>query len=222
MAPYLWGAGISGSVEAFGAPSVNVDVGVTDVIDHLDGIPVMLVSEARNAAFGVFTDILYVRLGANATGPGGLVTAGLTSTEFAGTAMGEYRVIDNPTGSLDAMAGLRVWDVQTDLNFRAAIAGNPGASLSVSDGATWVDPMIGAKGRINLGRGFFLTDWVMIGGFGVSSAIDWDVMGGIGYDFNKTFSMVAGYRALGVDFSDNGFVFNVVQQGPFLGMGFRF
>jgi hypothetical protein len=82
--------------------------------------------------------------------------------------------------------------------------------------------MIGAKGRINLSRGFYLTDWVMIGGFGVSSAIDWDVMGGIGYDFNKTFSLVAGYRALGVDFSDNGFVFDVVQQGPFLGMGFRF
>jgi len=51
VAPYLWGAGISGNVEAFGAPSVNVDVGFTDVLDHLDGIPVMLVSEARNGAY---------------------------------------------------------------------------------------------------------------------------------------------------------------------------
>ena len=175
VAPYLWGSGISGTVAAFGAPSVDVDLSFSDALDHLDGIPVMVVSEARNAAFGVFTDILYVKLGANATGPGGFVTVGLTSTEFAGTAMGEYRVINNPTGSLDAMAGLRVWDVQTDLNFHTAIPGHPGGSLS--DGATWVDPMIGAKGRINLGSGFYLTDWAMIGGFGVSSDVDWDVMG---------------------------------------------
>ena len=220
IAPYLWGSGISGTVAAFGAPSVDVDLSFSDALDHLDGIPIMVVSEARNATFGIFSDILYVKLGASATGPAGFVTVGLTSTEFAGTAMGEYRLINNPTGSLDAMAGLRVWDVQTDLNFHTAISGHPGGALS--DGATWVDPMIGAKGRINLGSGFYLTDWAMIGGFGVSSSVDWDVMAGIGYDFNKTFTMAAGYRALGVDFSDNGFVFDVVQQGPFLGMGFRF
>ena len=62
----------------------------------------------------------------------------------------------------------------------------------------------------------------MIGGFGVSSDVDWDVMGGIGYDFNTTFIMVAGYRALGVDYSHDGFAFDVVQQGPILGLGFRF
>ncbi|MEK1890527.1 MAG: hypothetical protein AAAB35_23775 [Phyllobacterium sp.] len=45
---------------------------------------------------------------------------------------------------------------------------------------------------------------------------------GIGYQFNDTVSAVAGYRALGVDYSDAGFVFNVVQQGPILGVVLHF
>jgi hypothetical protein len=220
LAPYAWASGISGKVAAFGAPSVNVDLSFSDALHHLDGIPVMAVGEARNGRFGIFDDILYVKLGANATGPLGFATVSLTSSEFAGTAMGEYRIVENSTGSLDAMAGVRVWDVQTGLGFHTAFPGHPGGSFS--DGATWVDPMIGAKGRIKVGGRFYLTDWAMIGGFGASSTIDWDVMGGVGYDFNKTFSMVAGYRALGVNYSKGGFVFDVVQQGPFAGMVFHF
>jgi hypothetical protein len=41
--------------------------------------------------------------------------------------------------------------------------------------------------------------------------IDWDVTG------------ASGYRSWGVDYSnDDGFVFDVVQQGPILGMVVRF
>ena len=82
--------------------------------------------------------------------------------------------------------------------------------------------MIGAKGRINIGGHFYFTDWGMIGGFGAGSEVDWDVMGGVGYDFNKIFSMVVGYRALGVNYNKGGFVFDVVQQGPVLGLLFHF
>jgi hypothetical protein len=220
LAPYAWASGLSGKVAAFGAPPVNVDLSFSDALDHLDAIPVMAVSEVRNGPFGLFDDILYVKLGANATGPKGFVTVNLTSSEFETTAMGEYRIVGNSTGSLDAMAGVRIWDVQTDLGFHTPLPGHPGGTFS--DGATWADPMIGAKGRIALGGRFYLTDWAMIGGFGASAQTDWDVMGGVGYDFKKTFSMLAGYRALGVNYNKNGFVFDVVQQGPYAGMAFHF
>jgi hypothetical protein len=180
----------------------------------------MLVGEARYGAFGVFNDTNYVKLGADATGPKGLASVSLTSSEFADTAMAEYRIIENSTGSLDAMAGVRIWDVNTDLGFHTAFPSHPGGAFS--DGATWVDPMIGAKGRINIGGHFYFTDWGMIGGFGAGSEVDWDVMGGVGYDFNKIFSMVVGYRALGVNYNKGGFVFDVVQQGPVLGLLFHF
>ena len=62
----------------------------------------------------------------------------------------------------------------------------------------------------------------MIGGFGVSSEFTWDVMGGLGYQATDSFSLVAGYRAMGVDYRNDGFVFDVTQDGPILGAVFRF
>jgi hypothetical protein len=52
--------------------------------------------------------------------------------------------------------------------------------------------------------------------------LDWDVAANLGYQFTDRISAVAGYRALGVDYNQDGFVFDVVQQGPILGMVFRF
>ena len=82
--------------------------------------------------------------------------------------------------------------------------------------------MIGAKGRLNLGSRFYLAGWGMIGGFDVSSKLDWDLSGGIGYEVSKRFSLIAVYRAVGVDYKNGPFVFNVVQQGPILGGVIRF
>ena len=62
----------------------------------------------------------------------------------------------------------------------------------------------------------------MIGGFGAGSQLMWDLMGGAGYKFNDTFSLFAGYRAVSVDYSDNGFVYDVVEKGPILAGVFQF
>ena len=47
-------------------------------------------------------------------------------------------------------------------------------------------------------------------------------MGGGGYRFTDSFSVVLGYRAAGVDYENDGFVYDVVQHGPILGAVFRF
>ena len=85
-----------------------------------------------------------------------------------------------------------------------------------------MDPVVGLKGRLELGSDFYLTGWGIIGGFGVSSKFMWDVMGGLGYQFSDTFSMLAGYRGLGVNYRNDGFLYDVVQNGPILGFVFRF
>jgi hypothetical protein len=69
---------------------------------------------------------------------------------------------------------------------------------------------------------FYLTGWGMIGGFGVSSEFTWDVMAAVGYEVTEKISLVGGYRALGVDYTDGAFEFDVVQHGPILGAVFRF
>jgi opacity protein-like surface antigen len=113
--------------------------------------------------------------------------------------------------------GARIWWVSTEIDFSGAVI-----DASGSDSETWVDPIIGLKGRLNLSPEFFLTSWAMIGGFGVSSDFTWDVMGGLGYEVSDSISLVAGYRGLGVDYKHDGFVFDVVQDGPILGAVFRF
>jgi hypothetical protein len=40
----------------------------------------------------------------------------------------------------------------------------------------------------------------------------------VSYKFTDTISAVAGYRALGVNYDNDGFVFDVVQQGPIIGV----
>jgi hypothetical protein len=77
------------------------------------------------------------------------------------------------------------------------------------------------RGNYSLTPEIYLTGWGLVGAGGAD--IDWDVAGAIGYRFNDRISSVIGYRALGVDYSnDDGFVFDVVEQGPILGMVVRF
>jgi hypothetical protein len=82
--------------------------------------------------------------------------------------------------------------------------------------------MIGAKGRFNITPKVFMNGWAMAGGFGAASDFAWDLMGGVGYQFNNTFSTVLGYRALGVDYENDGFKYDVIQHGPIAGLVIRF
>ena len=92
---------------------------------------------------------------------------------------------------------------------------------SFSDGATWVDGLVGVRGNYSFTPQFYLTGWALVGAG--EADIDWDVAGGVGYRINDRFSATLGYRALGVDYSnDDGFLFDVVQQGPIMGLTIRF
>lgn len=217
VAPYFWMAGLDGTIAQFGLDPVDVDLSFGDILENLD-FAAMVVGEARRGRFGIFTDILYVDVSASGSGPLGVLTASLDNQIFAGTAMAEYRVFDQGMTSVDVMAGARIWAVNTDV----AITGGPGAGLFLSDDASWVDPMIGVKARMQGSSPWFLTTWAMIGGFGVSSDIDWDVLAGVGYEVNDRFSAVAGYRAAGVDYQDGPFIFDAVLHGPILGGVLRF
>ncbi|PAM35009.1 hypothetical protein CEJ63_27080, partial [Acinetobacter baumannii] len=42
------------------------------------------------------------------------------------------------------------------------------------------------------------------------------------WEFTPGFSAVAGYRAMGVNYRNDGFVYDIVQKGPLLGISGRF
>jgi hypothetical protein len=214
-APYAWLAGINGSVGAFGQDPVDIDLSFSDVLKNFD-VGLMGAGEARNGRFSIASDFMWVKLSGDRDLPpvlgGGNVE--LTAETLTVTGLGGYSLIYGDGGNLDVVAGARLWSVSNALDF--SVLG------SFDDSATWVDPVVGLKGRANISPNFFVTGWALAGGFGVSSDLMWDAMGSVGYEFNDTFSMTAGYRALSVDYHNNGFVYDVVQSGPILGAVFKF
>lgn len=219
VSAYFWMSGIDGDVGQFGLPPVHVDMRFADIVETLD-FGAMTVGEARYGRFGLFSDLIYVKTSDSSGTPRGVLAnrVGVDQQSLVFTGAGEYRLIESPGGTLDAMAGFRVWSVDTDLAFTGGLLNG----VRRSDGDTWVDPLVGVRGRVHLTDRVFLNGWAMVGGFGVASDVMWDVLAGVGYDFNDTVSAAIGYRAMGVDFQDGAFVYDIVQQGPVLGMIVRF
>jgi hypothetical protein len=215
---YLWGAGMSGDVGQFGLPPVHVDASFSDIFDHLD-FAATFVGEIRYGDFGLVNDFIYVKLSGESGTPRGLLadSVSVDSESVIYTAAGEYRLVDDAHGSLDLLAGARVWSVDTDISF----VGGPLNGIGSSDGATWVDALAGLKGRFNITPEWYLSGWAM--GGGGSSDYMWDLWGGVGYQFTDKISAVIGYRGTGVKYDNGeGFLFDVVQQGPVIGAVLRF
>ncbi|NVP56175.1 hypothetical protein [Mycoplana rhizolycopersici] len=217
FAPYFWAAGLSGDLTAFGQRTVHVDSSFGDVWDHLD-FAAMAIGEARYGRYSVFTDLMYTKLSGSSATPRGFLADRIEvdSETFAGFVGAGYSLLQDNNGHFDVVGGIRVWSVDTTIS----ISGGVFDGRSRSDGDTWVDALGGFKGTYFLTPNVFLTGWGMVGGGGAN--IDWDVAGTVGYKFNDTFSSVVGYRALGVDYSNDGFKFDVVEQGPILGLVVNF
>ncbi|USJ27768.1 hypothetical protein [Ensifer adhaerens] len=217
FAPYFWAAGLSGEVAQFGLPAVDVDASFSDIFDHLE-FGAMAIGEARNGPYSIFADVMYTKISGQSGTPRGVLATDveLTSETFAGLLGAGYSVIDSDAARLDLVVDMRVWSVESELSFHGGVLDG----RTRIDQATWVDGLAGFRGTYSLTSEIYLIGWGLVGAGGAN--LDWDVAAAIGYRFNDTISAIAGYRALGVDYSNDGFVFDVTQQGPMLGLTVRF
>jgi hypothetical protein len=215
--PYFWGAGMSGNVGQFGLPAVHLESDFGDILKDLD-FAFMAIGEARNDRFSIFGDVMYTKISTGSGTPRGIVAGSveLTSETLAALVGAGYSVFQDGQSNLDLVVGARVWHASTEISFNGGLLDG----VSVSEGETWVDGMAGFRGKYSLTENVYLSGWGLIGAG--QADLDWDVAAAIGYQFNDRISAVAGYRALGVDYSKDGFVFDAVQQGPFLGMVMHF
>jgi hypothetical protein len=217
VSPYFWAAGISGDVAQFGAPPVHIDERFKDILDDLD-FGAMVIGEARNDRFSLFGDIIYVKISTDSATSRGIIaeTVGVKTSSFIGTAGAGYSILKNDQGYLDVVGAVRAWSVDTDLSFSGGLL----IGLGVSDSQAWVDGLAGVRGVFNLTPKLYLTGRGMVGAG--AADVDWDVFAGVGYRFNDTWSAALGYRALGVDYTNGDFVYNIVEKGPILGVIARF
>jgi len=220
ISPYVWAASLKGTAAAVsGLPSIKVDASFKDILENLD-LAAMALVELRYRKFGAYADIVYTDISSDSETARQILfdDIDVESEMFIGTFGGSYRAIEGDRGFLDLLAGARVWSVDTRLDLNGGLLDGH----EIEDNENWVDPVFGVKGRFDFGHGLFLYGMGNVGGFGVASDLTWDVFGGLGYRFNETFSAIAGYRHLEVDYSHDAFKFDVELSGPVIGGTIRF
>lgn len=212
--PYVWGAGIRGHVGHKSTGTQFIKSDFADIAKTVD-MSVMLMGEARRGPYSVLADLMYIDTDTRNRLPGGakLEVESKTASGFLG---GGYTVLGDESRRLDVAGGVRVWYSGTTLTFH----GGPLAGLSGSDNATWADAMAGLRGHYAVNDRFWLSSWGMAGAG--QSREDWDLAALAGWEFLPGFSAVAGYRAMGVNYRHDGFVYDIVQKGPLLGISGRF
>jgi hypothetical protein len=217
VAPYGWLTAIDGDV-SIGDLSAPVDISMGDTLDNLD-LAAMGVIEVGYDRWSLGVDIVYGKVSEN-LGAGGRVFDSFyfEQKQWIITPALSYRVIETDDYHMDVFAGARFSIFDAELTGRFV----RGGERSVSRDIDWVDPIVGIRGVAEMTEKLSLRYNADIGGFGANSDLTWQAFLGLGYRVNDTLGLVAGYRGLGVDYSDNGFSLDTVSHGPVIGCELRF
>jgi hypothetical protein len=228
VAPFAWLPGSNGDVTVRGH-KFQADKSFSDIFNKSDSLLGLAAHvEARKDDFGVFAEPIYMQLKFNQTVE--TVQTHLTSdleyVEFGGF----YRAFQGTVGVdgkprdwlIDGLVGGRY----TYLNQEVSVEGFP---KSPSKSASWVDPFLGARARIDLDDHFQFEVRGDIGGFGVGSDFSWNTWALLGYRF-PLFSaqglVFAGYKALAQNYKSGSgtdeFRWDVILRGPVFGMNVKF
>jgi len=245
--PYVWLPGIKADVKygppSGGSASANVSADESDVLSNLQ-MAFMIAGEARKGQWFIATDYMYLDLGKvdskvksvdfnPGSGPINVSTTqvgGSSDSSFKGSIWslaGGYAVINDPSVSLDLLAGIRYLGLeassQWDLN--AAVTSPSGTqtfnrSGNVKKTTDITTLIIGAKGRFKLGQSdWFIPYYADFGGDG--STYTWQVASGLGYGF-KWGDVRLDYRHLAYGQDDDKLLQKIELGGFALGANFRF
>lgn len=218
-----------------GGSGSDISVDARTIIDNLKMV-FMGTFGARNGNWGAFTDVLYMDLGNSKSQSreltvGGAelpadVTAdvklGLTGTIW--TLAGTYRALSTPEGTVDLLAGARMLDVTTRLDWQlnGNIASIPlpgrGGSREVS-GRNW-DAIAGLRGRAMFGaeRRWFLPYYVDVGAG--DSKLTWQAMGGVGYSYAWG-DIIGAWRYIDYQMKSGAPTQSLNFNGPLVAVNFR-
>jgi hypothetical protein len=219
VTPYGWVAATEGDMGVAGRVA-PVDISMKDTLEDLELAFMMAVEGGIgrwafgfDGIYGAFSD------GSNlppAAAP--FTDATVDFDQFFSRLHAGYQIVAAENATLTAFAGVRFSYLSNELTLN-----NPsGPDFSAEKSEFWVDPVIGLHGVWDLNASWFIHGGGDIGGFGVSSDLIWQANLALGYRCNERISLLAGYRGLGVDYSDGGFLTDTVAHGPVIGMSMRF
>lgn len=86
----------------------------------------------------------------------------------------------------------------------------------------WFDPYVGLRGLYNCTDRLYLLGRADIGGFSVGADLSWQASAGFGWKLTEKTFFEATYRAIGVDYENDGYIYNTVTYGPEVSLGVIF
>ena len=216
-APYGWLTAMTGDVTV-GPLTTPVDVSMADTLDSLD-MTFMGLFEVGYNRWSLGVDVIYGKLSQDIPAGGRLFDSfRFEMKQWFITPAVAYRLIDNGHYHMSVFAGARITAMEVELTGRFSRGGE--ATHSADE--AWIDPIVGLRGQADINDKLFFRYSGDIGGFGVSSDLIWNVFAGFGYNVNDSVGLIAGYRALGIDYTKGAFTMDVVSHGPVLGLEVRF
>jgi hypothetical protein len=247
-----WLAGVSGNSGVRGVVA-SPDVSFDQLLTHLTHVPIVLSIDIGYKRWEFFGDGQYMEVGTSATLPGLLFTnANLHLQTGLAEGFVGYRLINCDKAALSLFAGARYSYQGGDLS----IFNNGDARLVIlrrllgirnkldfSDSTDWVDPVIGARGKVKIWKATSLYAEADVGGFDANSgsafeihregrrivrepvdSSDWSyqVQGGLEFQISRWFWAQAGWRYLKYDYRQEGFTNKTALNGPFIQGGVNF
>lgn len=226
VSPYYgFVTGIKGKLGTARAGPVSVDLTPLEFIKNIDKIvdaldhAVIGAFEVRKGRVAASFDLYSISV-AGGRNLSGIVfsSASLSQELTVATGLGSYRFFSNGRAHIDGLVGARLW------NTKFEFALSPGAlarGRTFQAGQTWADPVIGLSGRYDLTDRVYVKGQGIVGGL-ASSDVTWDASATVGFEVIKEIDLYAGFRSMGVDFNDNGFVFDMNYYGPIIGGVLKF
>ena len=223
LSPYVWFAGIEGDVATIpGLPSAPIDISPSDALQDTEA-SIMVILDGKKGRHGFFVDLLYsdVRSDEDLIPAIGLTLRTTTkSTLF--TLAYQYEIYNQDHVVIDLLAGARYWAIDSKLRFSSGLGG-PLDGRTITNDESWLDPMVGFKARAPIGDSrFYVSGGAGLGGFGVGSDLFYEISANVGYQWNDAIGTSIGYRMFDVDYDNDGYVYDVKQQGWQAGLTWSF
>jgi len=239
LIPYVWVPGVTGKMNisppqsfssSLSSSSGDIDISSGSYLKNLT-FAAMLSMELEKGRWSLLSDIVYINFNNdNRTAnfpnlPGGaLQIKGETGLKaWAVEVAPAYSLYRTESTKFDLLAGVRYIGIDSKVTLDLSPplpAAFPSHTFSYKPNL--VDPIVGVKGKFELGKGWFVPYYFDAGGFGINDEWSWQAFGGLGYHFSDLFSMVLSYRHLQYNFDNNKLVKDFSLSGTQLGFVFRF
>ena len=222
VTPYVWIPAQQGDVSIRGN-AAEVDLSIADTLDLVAenfNFAASLRLELERGPWTVLADAMYLSIEADDAALSNdsadiRQDQGIFELGLAYAALEQHRD-EGLAFRIEPLAGVRVHHLELDIDSRM--------SGAFSGDQTWADAFAGVRGRMAVTDRLSLFARADIGVGG--SDLTWNTLGGVKFDVSDCIGIVAGYRALYIDYSDGHgaerFRYDATLHGPFAALTISF